>query len=146
MKTTQLIGRDADKGRVCITIDMKDDGRLSITGTVYGYRSSHAWSCGQINMHNGLADITPAEGWTRADIESLNSIWDAWHLNDMRPYCEHMDLTGLGKTYDERKHITCDECGRFGEKWWRAEVPADVRAEIDRLQALPVGKLPAHSW
>lgn len=43
--------------------------------------------CGQIQ--DDLKDIIPAEGWTREMINGLFQTWERWHLNDMRPGCQH---------------------------------------------------------
>lgn len=75
-------------GRIFITI--KWDGRmLSISG-VEGPRSNGdcQGSCGQIDMHPW--DIkTYSEGWNADEVAELREIWGKWHLNDMRPGCEH---------------------------------------------------------
>lgn len=68
------------------------DSRLSITGVEGPTPSGNArGGCGQIedSIRNDLATITPAPGWNKKTILKFLDIWDRWHLNDMRPNCEH---------------------------------------------------------
>lgn len=146
-----FIGRTPDKNRVFITITRKTQtvvvghetaprtiDVLSITGDEYSYRTKSHVGSGQIIMGLPAEDITPARGWTAEDIASLWSIWEKWHLNHVRSACEHMDLTGLPEDYDSRKHVACPETGEhYGSMWFAVEIPADVMAEIDRLDTLP---------
>lgn len=37
---------------------------------------------------------SPADGWTQEMLKKLCDIWDKWHLNDMRPECEHQRALG----------------------------------------------------
>lgn len=37
---------------------------------------------------------TPAEGWTEEMLTKFEDIWRRWHLNDMRPDCEHQRELG----------------------------------------------------
>ena len=39
----------------------------------------------------------PVNEWTQEMLEKLCDIWDEWHLNDMRPYCEHQKQLGWNK-------------------------------------------------
>ena len=39
----------------------------------------------------------PVEGWTKEMVQRLCDIWDEWHLNDMRPYCQHQKALGWDK-------------------------------------------------
>ena len=38
----------------------------------------------------------PTEGWTKEMVQKFCDIWDEWHLNDMRPYCQHQKELGWG--------------------------------------------------
>lgn len=71
------------------------DGRkLSITG-VEGPKpdGDAAGSCGQI--HERLTAIVKcAEGWTTDLVRQFAETWERWHLNDMRPGCEHQRAEG----------------------------------------------------
>ena len=83
---TTLVGR-TEYGPVYVTAKW-DGRRLSLTG-VEGKRSGDAaGGCGQIT--NTLTKLTRyAEGWDAARVAELATIWDKWHLNDMRAGCEH---------------------------------------------------------
>ena len=37
---------------------------------------------------------TPTKGWTRETLDRFCDIWERWHLNDMRPECEHQRELG----------------------------------------------------
>lgn len=43
---------------------------------------------------NEIRDGVPIEGWTAEMLKDLCDIWDEWHLNDMKPYCEHQKEMG----------------------------------------------------
>lgn len=76
--------------------------RLSITGTEYvhgAHRLDGVVGCGQI------LDTVRRAGHTR-----LAAIWDAWHLNDMRPGCEHQRAAG----WSERRIDTSKPSDTYG--------------------------------
>lgn len=68
------------------TVEISYDGkRLSICGDVGGH------SGGQ-NLQDLLdPDLIPEPG---VDCARLHAVWDRWHLNDMRPWDEHMRELG----------------------------------------------------
>ena len=39
----------------------------------------------------------PCDEWTQEMLDKFCSIWDEWHLNDMRPYCKHQKELGWDK-------------------------------------------------
>ena len=95
-----------------------DNGRLSISGVIGPKSNGNArGGCGQIDMefmHRNAADndtrysdpIKPgsiefAKGWNRETWLDFLGIWDRWHLNDMRPGCEHQRAE-----WDTSKKIT----------------------------------------
>lgn len=69
------------------------NGQLSITGVV-GPKSNgdSCGSCGQCK--DEISHGTPAKGWTDEMLKKFCSIWDTWHLNYMRPFCEHQKALG----------------------------------------------------
>lgn len=70
-----------------------NDSRLSITGVVAPMGNGDCLrSAGQCTeeIRNGK----PTDEWTREMLDKLCDIWDKWHLNDMRPYCEHQKKLG----------------------------------------------------
>ncbi|WP_370755005.1 hypothetical protein [Gemmiger formicilis] len=70
--------------------------RLSIYGVV-GPKSNGGCvgSVGQCvdEIRNG----TPATGWNNEMLRKFCDCWDLWHLNDMRPYCQHQKALGWDK-------------------------------------------------
>jgi hypothetical protein len=146
-----VIGRTADGGRLFARIDLVEilgshesadhdtltnPLRFSASGWHVPYRRHESDSAGQ--MLDRYTVVKPAPGWTLDDIASLLAIWRQWHLNDMQAACAHMDVAGLGPSYDDRRHVVCPVTGeRYGSKWWAREIPADVVVEIRRLMALP---------
>lgn len=73
-----------------------DNNRLSISGVIGSMGGGNSkGSCGQCidEIQNG----EPKEGWNREMLDKLCQIWREWHLNDMRPYCEHQKQLGWNK-------------------------------------------------
>lgn len=69
------------------------DGRLSICGVIGPMNNGNCrGSAGQCT--DSIKQGTPADGWTKEMLDKLCDIWDRWHLNDMRPYCEHQKELG----------------------------------------------------
>lgn len=70
--------------------------RLGIHGVV-GPKSNGdcVGSAGQCvdEIRNG----TPATGWDSEMLRKFCDYWDLWHLNDMRPYCQHQKALGWDK-------------------------------------------------
>jgi hypothetical protein len=130
------------------------DGRLSLRGVVGPWHSGNcAGSCGQ--CQESLANITQyTNGWSKADVRMLIGMWNAWHLNDMKPGCTHQDgwdaLKELTLESGKKKracHVypeehpegllcrPCPVCGyKYGSAWTRREVPEDV---LEFLSGLP---------
>lgn len=84
-----------------ITGKHKGTGRLSITGVVGPRSNGDAYgSCGQISdtireaINAGEFKPNDAQGWTVPDVLSFLDLWDRYHLNDMRPECEHQRAAG----------------------------------------------------
>lgn len=71
-----------------------EDGRLSLSGVEGPKPSGNCWGgCGQIKL--SIDDRAP--GWTAAMLDGLVATWERWHLNDMRPGCEHQRAAGWDK-------------------------------------------------
>ena len=69
------------------------DGRLSICGVIGPMTSGNCMgSAGQ--CVDEIREGKPAEGWNREMLDKFCDIWNKWHLNDMRPYCEHQKELG----------------------------------------------------
>ena len=77
------------------------NGRLSLHGVVGPKSNGDAYgSCGQCvdDIRQGI----PTEDWTQEMLEKLCNIWDEWHLNDSRPYCQHQKELGWRKQAREK--------------------------------------------
>lgn len=74
-----------------------DGKRLSITGVEGPMRNGDCrGSAGQIA--DTLSEITTyATGWDADKVARFADTWCRWHLNDMRPGCEHQRAEGWGK-------------------------------------------------
>lgn len=80
-----------------------EDGRLSISGVIGPRRSGNcSGSAGQ--CVDEIREGIPTEEWSAEMLAQLCDIWDRWHLNDMRPYCQHMKT--LGWNEEARQSIT----------------------------------------
>lgn len=84
-------------------------GRLSISGVVGPLSNGNArGSCGQIDgdireaFEAGTLETAP--GWTPETVARFLEVWDRWHLNDMRPTCEHQ--RALGWDRESRESVT----------------------------------------
>ena len=73
-----------------------DDGKLIIRGVI-GPMSNGGCkgSCGQCT--DAIRNGSPCNGWTKEMLDKFCSIWNEWHLNDMRPYCKHQKELGWDK-------------------------------------------------
>lgn len=81
----------ANKYAHCVIELRKTDKgpELSITGkckTEYG-------ECGG-QIADEVRSGGPAPGWDEEMLQKFCDIWDRWHLNGMRPYCEHQKALG----------------------------------------------------
>lgn len=80
-----------------------EDGKLSLHGVVGPMSNGDCrGSCGQCNKE--ISKGVPTAGWTDEMIQKLCDIWDKWHLNDMRAYCQHQKE--LGWNEQAREEIT----------------------------------------
>ena len=73
-----------------------ENGRLSITGVIGPMPSGNCrGSAGQ--CVDEISKGRPCDEWTQEMLDKFCSIWDEWHLNDMRPYCKHQKELGWDK-------------------------------------------------
>tara|TARA_R100000458_G_C8210111_1_gene197863 strand:- start:394 stop:834 length:441 start_codon:yes stop_codon:yes gene_type:complete len=129
-----------------MTVDISfNDGRLSICGETED-------SAGQIiGELDDLLKYGPNEH-EKTIIVKLRDIWERWHLNHMRPGCEHQrewDVSEMLTVGEKQKAAgwvyptehpkgllckPCEICGyKYGSAWLKEEVPADV---LDYLKTL----------
>ena len=71
---------------------------LHITGVVGPRSNGDCYTCGQCygELRRGVAN----EGWTADALYKLLDIWQRWHMNDMKPYCEHQ------RDWDANRQVT----------------------------------------
>lgn len=70
-----------------------DGKRLSISGVVGPTSNGNCrGSCGQ--CIDEIRGGKPEGLWTDEMLAKFCDVWDRWHLNDMRPYCEHQKELG----------------------------------------------------
>lgn len=67
--------------------------KLSISGVIGPTQNGDAsGSCGQ--CIDEIKSGRPVDGWTEEMLQTFCDLWERWHLNDMRPYCEHQRALG----------------------------------------------------
>lgn len=72
------------------------DGKLSICGVIGPRSNGNAdGSCGQCISE--IRSGEPNKNWTAKVLQKFCDIWYRWHLNDMRPYCQHQKDLGWDK-------------------------------------------------
>lgn len=59
----------------------------------------------------------PVAPWTREMVDKFCDIWDEWHLNDRRPYCEHQKALGWLRENEHPDGILCKPCPVCGYKY-----------------------------
>ena len=130
------------------------DSKLSMCGVVAPLSNGDCLgSAGQCvdEIRNG----SPTDEWTTDMLNKLCDIWDRWHLNDMRPYCEHMRELGWTEHTQDKVKIekwtltkeACQkkdnakkrtvECLKNGESFYPTEKEtayANMEYSIDVLQ------------
>lgn len=131
------IGKHEGMNVYCkIEIKEKDGKKvLSISG-VEGPKSNGdcKGSCGQIvmGMESSYA-VDFAEGWDQKMFDEFVTVWNRWHLNDMKSACEHQ--RELNITYNEDPKNVCVTCGyKIGSAWLHEDLPESV---ITFLNSLP---------
>lgn len=95
-------GKEADKNAF-VKIEY-NNSKLSISGVVAPLSNGDCLgSAGQCvdEIRNGI----PTDEWTTEMLNKLCDIWDRWHLNDMRPYCPHMEELGWVKHTQDKVKI-----------------------------------------
>ncbi len=88
-------------------IELRQDGEkqeLSISGVVGPMPNGYCkGSCGQ--CVDEIRAGEPFGSWTPEMLEKFCTIWDNWHLNGMRPYCQHQKELGWDKIASKKAKI-----------------------------------------
>jgi hypothetical protein len=74
---------------VQIQFNLDGKGRLSIQGVEGPRPAKGAAASGGQNQRCLANIITFHPTWNKERVDKLVDVWDKWHLNDVRPYCEH---------------------------------------------------------
>lgn len=99
-----------------------EDGELSISGVEGPLSNGDArGSCGQINpLKLDLSTLNP--GWTVEKLAKFNAIWERWHLNYTRAWCEHQrDLWKLDEDHPQLELTELKWSDKFYKTMKRAE-------------------------
>jgi len=178
MKTEKVVRVGTIEGHSLFCSIKFKGGRLSISGVIGPRKDGNCWGgCGQIDMefaHRNPEDndyryssptkpeeITFAPGWDAEKWLDFLDVWKHWHLNDMRPGCEHQKDWGKKKLTVSRDSMwdgckteikmsgwvypkehpegelmkPCPVCGyKYGSAWLKEEVPVEV---LEFLGSLP---------
>jgi len=150
IRKTMRVGTVKTYGGASVSLYVRaeyEEGRLSISGVIGPRPSGNAaGGCGQIEMEFAHRDpkdndgryehpITPdqitfADGWTANLWLDLLDIWKKWHLNDMRPGCEHQMAEGWDKRPIDPTKPTSTYGKHFpGQKYDSWNMLAWVRAD-----------------
>lgn len=120
-----------------------NEGHLSITGVVGPLTSGNALgNCGQIKKPT-IDKFAP--GWDQDLLDTFFEVWKRYHLNDLRPGCEHQRALGWENHWQAQGWLPhteggllekpCPICGyKFGSAWNVEAIPDWV---TDWLAALP---------
>lgn len=108
------------KAQIFVKVEYME-GRLSLMGVEGPTRGGNAISCGQIGVKSidGLS-----KGWTPEMVATLVTIWDRWHLNDMRAGCEHQRAQDWGS--EELEVITY----KLNHEGWNLRRKAEAAAKV----------------
>lgn len=110
----------------------KGGGKLSLHGVIGptpngGCRGSVGQCVDEIRKG------TPVDTWTPEMLNKLCDIWDRWHLNDMRPYCQHQKELGWDKIAGEKitqyHYLLTDEASKQKRAAEKAAMDALRRGE-----------------
>lgn len=136
-----------NKQRVWVNIRY-NEGRLSLSGDHRGH------GMGQIVDSVKPAGMTLTKGWTHGTASRLHSVWNRWHLNDMRagtPAQEEFLRSNpqINKGYFAGVLDELEKAGLnpdpttgdlYGHKWHHEEVPVDVLKFLAQLPEHPPKK------
>jgi hypothetical protein len=159
-KRTGYIGRDADGGRVYLTIELTPQTgtsntiehkpitswtRASFTGHSF-YKGSRRYNFDAFGTGFAQTVVKPAPGITLDDLAQMARLEKRWHLNDLRAGCAHQTIVYGINEYGRKAPSSddtpaCPETGyRYGHAWLVEPLPADAEAEIRELAELLDGE------
>lgn len=109
------VGRTNEGSRIWLEIELRQQTQVASRQTIEHEPASESLElsicglivdkgCRRVSGAGQVVDyvrriVTPAEGWTRAELRRLVDVWDRWHLNGMQAGCAHMPANAtVGKT------------------------------------------------
>jgi hypothetical protein len=101
MERTLLLGKNKQGGKVEARVSI-EDGRLSISASSWNRSHSDIFCGGQLR-ERVLEEIRTFLIPRSFIEETFLPIWERWHLNDLRPGCEHQ-RTEEWRTCDQYRH------------------------------------------
>ncbi len=103
------------------------DGRLSIHGVIAPRSNGDCLgSCGQ--CADEIRGGKPTANWTDEMLQKFCDIWDKYHLNDMRPYCEHQKALGWDQKAEQKVTLYHYRQTREAQEKARAAESAAIKA------------------
>lgn len=164
MRTTHLIGRTEEGGRLIVDISLsikRGEGcqtvrheparetypELSVMGHVIE-KGQHSVGIGGQCWEDLLCVESFADGWTAEDRDLLYLLWRRYHLNGMRAGCAHMPVHDAlitkedGEVDYRRNRCPLGNGYFYGSAWLVEYLPIDVVQAVTDLQRKPVGDLP----
>jgi len=135
--TTKILNIGQTQRYGTLWAKIKWDGRkLSIAGVEgdsYGQIITHEWDF-----------VSYAPGWSAELVATFRSVWDRWHLNDMRAGSPAQEAflrenPQSGRDYSQacavlaRAGLNPDNGYSYGANWLVEEVPSDVIAFLESL-------------
>lgn len=109
-----------------------ENGKLSICGVVGPKRNGdYKGSVGQCVDEIKKGRVKGE--WTEDMLQKFCDTWERWHLNDMRPYCEHQKALGWDEQTQEKVKVM--KWDRTQETWNKIKT-----AEKRAIECLKSGK------
>lgn len=116
-----------------VEITYDKEGRLSLHGVIGPISGGNCLgSCGQ--CYDEIRKGIPTLSWTIEMLNKLCDIWDEWHLNDMRAYCQHQKELGWCELAKEQITI-------YNYRLTTEALNEQHKAERAALQALKNGEV-----
>ena len=123
--------RGAKRNRATVTIELKEkeNGQKVFTasGSIWDAREYDIIAGGQC-----LDDMRPYLKGSRLFLK-IFKLWEKYHLNDMRPYCEHQKALGWDKLASEKIKI-------YRYKMTGEAIQKRNRAEREAMDAIKTGE------
>lgn len=124
-----VLAADTPDGPAWVFVDW-DTGRLSVSSVV-GPRASG-------DARGGCGQSMPCAEWKArpgVDLERLAALWKRWHLNDMRPGCEHQRAGQAEELLEVVTYKLTADARKLRRDAEARAVEAAARGEVAELSA-----------